>query len=100
MRRRPRVTVVTAGHLSTCPRMLKAADALALAGYDVRVVATIHEPWAVAADADARSRRTWAGTSVDHRRGEGGSTYWRTGMQHRAPRAPAGTVGGDPLPPP
>lgn len=78
--------------------MLKAADALALAGYDVRVVATIHEPWAVAADADARSRRTWPVTSVDHRRGEGGSTYWWTGMQHRAARALARTAGADRVP--
>ena len=33
-----RICVVTAGHLSTSPRMLKAADALHAAGYHVRVV--------------------------------------------------------------
>ncbi|HMF94300.1 MAG TPA: hypothetical protein VKE96_08410 [Vicinamibacterales bacterium] len=98
MRRRTRVTVVTSGHLSTCPRMLKAADALAHAGYDIRVVATIHEPWAVAADADARSRRTWQVTAVDHRRGEPASTYWRTGVQHRTARVVSRAAGVDRVP--
>jgi len=35
---KPRLALVTAGHLSTCPRMLKAADALAEEGYEVSVV--------------------------------------------------------------
>ena len=55
--RRARVTVVTSGHPSTCPRMLKSADALAADGYDIRVVATCHEPWAAEADVDVASRR-------------------------------------------
>ena len=57
--RSARITVVTSGHLSTCPRMVKSADALAAAGYDVSVVATCHEPWAAETDRDVRSRRTW-----------------------------------------
>ena len=84
--RRRRVTVVTSGHLSTCPRMLKAADALAEAGYAVHVVATRHEPWATAADLDVRSRREWPITIVNYCRGERGSTYWRTGIEHRSAR--------------
>jgi glycosyltransferase involved in cell wall biosynthesis len=95
---RRRITVVTSGHLSTCPRMLKAADALAAAGYEVRVVATRHEPWATAADADVRTRRTWPVTVVDYRRDEGARTYWWTGAQHRASRAVARTAGVDRLP--
>jgi glycosyltransferase involved in cell wall biosynthesis len=98
-KRRPaRVTVVTSGHLSTCPRMLKAADALALAGYDVRVVATRHEPWASAADADVRSRRTWPVTVVDYRRDESARVYWWTGVQHRAARAVTRAAGVDRVP--
>ena len=54
-----RITVVTAGHLSTCPRMLKSADALAADGYDVRVVATHHEP---------RARGEMAGRDDGHTR--------------------------------
>src|SRR5882672_11962805 len=63
-----RVCVVTAGHLSTCPRMLKAADALAGAGYDVRVVSTNHTPWAAAADRKVLATRAWASTVVDYDR--------------------------------
>jgi len=95
---RRRVTVVTSGHLSTSPRMLKAADALDEAGYAVRVVATRHEPWAAAADVDARSRRDWPLTIVDYRRGARGSCYWPTGVEHRASRALARAVGAGRVP--
>src|SRR5205823_15071536 len=91
--KRARVTVVTSGHLSTCPRMLKSADALAEAGYDVRVIATRHEPWATEADRDVASRRSWRAEVIDYRRGEGGATYWRTGARYRAARAAAGAFG-------
>src|SRR6185295_4486817 len=79
MPRPARITVVTSGHLSTCPRMLKSADALASAGYDVTVVATRHEAWATETDVDVRSRRRWPVQVVDYRREAGASTYWRTG---------------------
>lgn len=73
--------------------MLKAADALAGAGYEVSVVATRHEPWATDADADVRSRRAWPVRVVDYRRHGGAATYWRTGIEHRAARAIAGMTG-------
>jgi glycosyltransferase involved in cell wall biosynthesis len=92
-RRRARVTVVTSGHLSTCPRMLKSADALAAAGYDVRVVATCHEPWAMETDRDVRSRRTWPVEIIDYRRGYSGWTYWRSGARYHAARAVAARLG-------
>jgi hypothetical protein len=91
--KRPRVTVVTAGHLSTCPRMLKSADAFAAAGYRVRVVATCHEPWAAETDRDLRSRRRWPVTVIDYRRGDSGLTYWRTGARYRAARAVSAAAG-------
>jgi len=93
MAARARITVVTSGHLSTCPRMLKSADALAEAGYQVRAVATRHEPWATDADADVRSRRSWPVEVVDYRRDGGAATYWRTGVEHRAARAAVAAVG-------
>ena len=72
--------------------MLKSADALAAAGHSVRVVATRHVPWAVDADADVRSRRTWPLTVVDYRRGAG-ATYWISGARYRAARALSAAVG-------
>lgn len=61
-----RITVVTAGHLSTCPRMVKAADALAGAGHQVRVVSTASVTWASAADEAMRRVRHWPWTRLDH----------------------------------
>jgi len=55
----PRIVVATAGHLSTTPRMLKAADALHEAGYRVRVVSANHTPWAHAADHAVIASRGW-----------------------------------------
>jgi glycosyltransferase involved in cell wall biosynthesis len=91
--RRARITIVTAGHLSTSPRMLKSADALSAAGYDVRVVATRHEPWAVAADRDVAARRSWTAAAIDYRRGDSGATYWWSGARHRGARAVAAALG-------
>ena len=88
--RRARVTVVTSGHLSTCPRMLKSADALR--GRRLRRSRGRHPPRAVG-DGD-RSRRAVAprrgpSRSIDYRRGESALTYWRTGARYRAARAAA-----------
>jgi hypothetical protein len=83
-----RVCVVTAGHLSTCPRMLKAADALAGAGHRVRVVSARYIDWAAVADLDVgRSRPgAWAWTTVDAGRR---TARWR----HRAARLLASMAG-------
>ena len=96
--RRARVTVVTSGHLSTCPRMLKCADALADDGCDIRVIATLHEPWAVEADLDVAAHRSWKAEAIDYRRGEGGATYWWSGARYRAARALAGAIDSRHLP--
>jgi glycosyltransferase involved in cell wall biosynthesis len=90
--RRARVTVVTSGHLSTCPRMLKSADALIADGHDVRVIATRHEPWAIDADRDVAARRSWQAETIAYRRGEG-ATYWRSGARYRAARAAVQIIG-------
>ena len=90
--RRARVTVVTAGHLSTCPRMLKSADALAADGYEIRMIATRHEPWAARADVEVMSRRAWKTETIDYRRGHG-ATYWWSGARYRTARAAAAAIG-------
>ena len=50
-----RICVITSGHLATCPRMVKAADALAEAGHAVRIVSAQFLDWAAEAD------RRWGG---------------------------------------
>src|SRR5437660_11949948 len=87
------ITVVTGGHVSTCPRMLKAADALYAAGYRVRVVSVRHTPWAAAADRAVCATRGWRSQVVDY----GRSTAWRrqitTGVRYRLAGAAARAVG-------
>lgn len=51
-----RICLLTPGHLSTNPRIVKEADALAEAGYDVTVVAADYLEWARAADQEYSSR--------------------------------------------
>jgi glycosyltransferase involved in cell wall biosynthesis len=55
-----RICLLTPGHLSTNPRLVKEADALAEAGHDVTVIAASYSPWATEADrvfADRQWRR-------------------------------------------
>jgi glycosyltransferase involved in cell wall biosynthesis len=95
-----RVCVVTAGHLSTCPRMLKAADALAGAGYDVRVVSTNHTPWAAITDRKVLATRAWASTVVDYDRDTARVRQVVTGVRFRGARTFSATVGSDRVPMP
>ncbi|MDX1532082.1 MAG: hypothetical protein R3362_11200, partial [Rhodothermales bacterium] len=62
--RPPRVCLVTTGHPSTNPRLVKEADALSAAGYAVRVVACKFLDWADAADAAFAGRPWWPVTWV------------------------------------
>ena len=52
-----RICLVTPGHLSTNPRVVKEADALSKSGHHVRVIAADYLRWARAADAEFGSRR-------------------------------------------
>jgi hypothetical protein len=79
----PRVTVVTGGHLSTCPRMLKAADALYDAGHRVRVISTVSTPWAAKADAVFQSR-PWQWEQIDYTRQGSASRWLVSGARSRA----------------
>lgn len=85
-----RVCLVTTGHPSTNPRLVKEADALAGAGYDVRVVACAFAPWAEIADAEFGGR-PWAPWTVV-RFGEAASSSARHAL--RARRALARQVAG------
>jgi glycosyltransferase involved in cell wall biosynthesis len=90
---KPRVCVVTAGHLSTCPRMLKAADALHAAGYQVRVVSTRHVSWAWQTDLCVRKRRPWAWQVVDYDRTSARARQLSSGVRFRGAQAAALAAG-------
>ena len=75
--------------------MLKAADALAGAGYRVRVVSTRYVGWADAADLDVRRSRegAWEWSAVDYDRHRARARYLRTGLRSRAALGVAGVLG-------
>jgi hypothetical protein len=81
-----RICVVTAGHLSTCPRMLKAADAFHEAGYQVRMISTRTSGWMTAADEAVAASRRWQWRVVNYDRSEASATWLRSGARHKAAR--------------
>ena len=86
------VCLVTTGHLSTNPRLVKEADALHEAGYAVRVVACEFMPWARAADA-AFHDRPWPVELVRFGAlADGVAGRW-TRLRYHAARAAAARVG-------
>ena len=90
-----RICVVTAGHLSTCPRMLKAADAFAEAGSDVHVVSTSWMEWAKAGDAEIISRRPgkWKWSVVKWDRASAPARNFWSAMRHRLTRGAVNQFG-------
>src|SRR5208337_4343942 len=93
-----RITVITAGHLSTCPRMLKAAESLAADGHEVYAVSTNFMDWGTAADADLRTRLRLPWNVVDYSRATGNGLRVRAGARHRICRMLGKTFGLEPLP--
>ena len=88
-----RICVITAGHLATCPRMVKAADALAAAGHDVRMISTRHMDWAARADDEMRTTRSWRWRVVDYLRETAPVTYATSGIRRRLAHAAAAGLG-------
>jgi glycosyltransferase involved in cell wall biosynthesis len=86
---KPRLALVTAGHLSTCPRILKAADALAADGHDVVLVSTSSTDWAEAADADVRARRRgrFRVETIDYSRARSPLLHLKSGLRRRLARS-------------
>lgn len=73
--------------------MLKAADALACAGYRVRVVSVNHTPWAADADAVVKSTRHWSWSVVDYDAVTGRALQRKTGARFRVMKALANLIG-------
>jgi glycosyltransferase involved in cell wall biosynthesis len=93
-----RICVMTAGQLSTCPRLVKAADALTEAGYDVRVVSARFMDWATEGDRELRRTRSWRWSVVDYHRATGRRTHLRSGARCRTARAGVRLIGAERAP--
>lgn len=65
----PLICLITPGHLSSTPRVLKEADALVDAGYRVHVVSGRHYAPVDPLDEQVLATVRWAGTRVDYRGG-------------------------------
>jgi hypothetical protein len=65
------------------PRTIKAADALAAAGYAVRVVSARNQPWITDADEDAGRARKWTWMSVDYARETAFARWLYTGLRQK-----------------
>lgn len=63
------ICLVTPGHLTSTPRLLKEADALAAAGYRVHVVHGSNFPPNIPLDAEIARQAPWASTAVPLARG-------------------------------
>lgn len=88
-----RVTLVTAGHLATCPRMVKAADAMHGAGYDVRVISVQHTSWARSGDAAIRRTRSWRWQPIECGRSAAPGRWLTSGFEHRGAAIAARALG-------
>ena len=80
-----RVTIVTSGHPSSCPRMVKAADAAADAGFEVRLVSVDYVDWASQNDREWVERRHWQWSPLSLRRAHHPmSSRWVSARQRAA----------------
>jgi len=68
---KPLICLITPGHLASTPRLVKEADALVDAGYQVHVVAGRHYPPADPLDADILANARWQCTRVEFQKGTG-----------------------------
>lgn len=93
-----RITVISAGHLSTCPRMLKAVESLAADGHEVYAVSTNFVGWGNVGDVDLRTRLRLPWTVVDASRATGNRLRIRAGVRYRVCRALGKTFGPERLP--
>lgn len=66
--------------------MVKAADTLSEAGYDVRVVSANFLKWAQDADRALLDTKRWKSAIVDYSRNTAPLSYFATGVQHRLNR--------------
>lgn len=76
------ICIVTSSHVSRNPRVVREADALVDAGYDVRVVACQWMKQAKQADEQLLASRRWECHFVDYSRSEGAALFWWSRFRH------------------
>lgn len=81
-----KVCLVTTSQPSGNPRLVKEADALSEAGYDVRVVGAFMNDWAMKFDADLLASRRWRCEIFDWRRDSHPWRFWRSRGRHLVAR--------------
>lgn len=84
-----RLCLVTTGQPACNPRLVKEADALVEAGFDVHVVAAYSADWATDADRDLVRSRRWSQTFVDWRFASAPWVFWASRVRHGAARLTA-----------
>lgn len=78
----PRICLVTTSQPSANPRLVKEADALSQAGYDVRVVGAHLIEWADAFDEELLRSRRWRCDILDWRRATHPWRFWKSRGRH------------------
>ncbi|MFM8458169.1 MAG: hypothetical protein ACKOB0_04375, partial [Chthoniobacterales bacterium] len=76
-----RICLITPGHVSSCPRIVKEADALVEAGFDVTLVSGRNFEPVVALDRAILARAKWKHREVVTNRG------WQVGLRRAARKA-------------
>ena len=87
-----RICLVTPGHLSTNPRLVKEADALTAAGFRVQVIAARFIPWSDEADEEFRDR-SWSTHKVSSSPLARAIPRAQCSLRRRLARGLAGCVG-------
>jgi hypothetical protein len=94
----PSITVATSGHLSTCPRLVKAATSFSEAGYRVRVVSALYFDHFRAMDKNLAANHAWTWDPIEWSRDRAWATWFWSGVRHRAAQRAAAVIGADRVP--
>ncbi len=89
-----RICLVTTGQPSTNPRLVKEADALSAAGYDVTVIGAHWASWADTVDGALLATRTWRCELVDWRPHTRPGLFWKSRLRHAIGRRVAASTKG------
>jgi glycosyltransferase involved in cell wall biosynthesis len=87
-----KICLLTPGQPSTNPRLVKEADALSAAGFEVTVVYAHWADWAAKTDADLLARRRWSHVRVGGDPVNEWRRYWLTRLRHGLSRRAFGRV--------